>query len=127
METDNCIWRRTLAKLTTFVMGVTLTGVAFAHVFPQHQEPGAGATVASPAEVKIVFGGTLEPAFTTMIVTDSTGKQVNAARAAVDPQERNVVSLALPTLPAGHYTVHWTAVAEDGHRTQGDYSFGVKS
>jgi copper resistance protein C len=127
METYNCIWRRTLAKLTTFVMGVTLTGAAFAHVFPQHQEPGAGAMVASPSKVKIVFGGTLEPAFTTMIVTDSTGRQVNAAKAAVDSQERNVVSLALPTLPAGHYTVHWVAVAEDGHRTQGDYSFGVKS
>jgi methionine-rich copper-binding protein CopC len=127
MENYNRIWRRTLPKLTAFVMGVSLTGAAFAHVFPQHQEPGAGATVMSPAKVKIVFGGSLEPAFTSMIVTDSTGKQVNAAQATVDPQERNVVSLALPTLPAGHYTVHWIAVAEDGHRTQGDYSFGVKS
>ncbi|MGN6665976.1 MAG: copper resistance protein CopC, partial [Trinickia sp.] len=26
----------------------------------------------------------------------------------------------------GVYTVHWTAVAFDGHRTQGHYAFTVK-
>jgi copper resistance protein C len=29
-------------------------------------------------------------------------------------------------LQAGRYTVHWVAVASDGHRTHGDYAFEVK-
>jgi len=126
MEMYNCALRQALAKFTTFAVGVAFASVASAHVFPQHQEPGAGATVASPAKVRITFDGTLEPAFTTVTVTDSAGKQANTAKATVDPQEPTVVSVALPTLVAGHYTVHWAAVAEDGHRTHGDYSFDVK-
>jgi Uncharacterized protein, homolog of Cu resistance protein CopC len=34
--------------------------------------------------------------------------------------------LALPQLTAGRYAVRWTAVATDGHRTQGDFAFIVK-
>jgi methionine-rich copper-binding protein CopC len=117
---------RALAKFTTLAAGLALASAAFAHVFPQHQEPGAGATVPSPSQVRITFDGTLEPAFTTLTVTDAAGKQANTAKAVVDAQEPTVVSVALPALSAGHYTVHWAAVAEDGHRTHGDYSFDVK-
>ncbi|HEY3597249.1 MAG TPA: copper resistance protein CopC, partial [Paraburkholderia sp.] len=55
-----------------------------------------------------------------------TGKQINVEKAHVDPQQPTIVSVPLPVLTAGHYTVHWVAVAADGHRTHGDYSFDVK-
>jgi methionine-rich copper-binding protein CopC len=108
------------------IAGLTLAAAAFAHVFPQKQEPGAGASVAPPAQVKITFDGPLEPAFTTLTVTDATGKQVNTAKSSVDAHQPTIASVALPVLPPGHYTVHWAAVADDGHRTHGDYSFDVK-
>lgn len=99
---------------------------AIAHVFPQKQVPGAGATVASPGQVTITFDGPLEPAFSSLTVTDAAGKQMNTAKSAVDAQQPSVESVALPALPAGKYTVHWVAVASDGHRTHGDYAFNVK-
>ena len=99
---------------------------ALAHVFPQKQEPGAGTTVEAPAKVAITFDGPLEPAFSTLTVTDAASKQVNTAKSAVDSQQPSVESVALPALPAGKYTVHWVAVGSDGHRTHGDYSFNVK-
>jgi len=106
--------------------GLLFAASAFAHVFPQKQEPGAGASVAAPAQVKITFDGPLEPAFTTLTVTDAAGKQVNTAKSSVDAQQPTIASVALPVLQTGHYTVHWAAVADDGHRTHGDYSFDVK-
>lgn len=109
-----------------FALTIFVAGTASAHVFPQHQEPGAGANVTSPPQVKITFDGPLEPAFSTLTVTDATGKQANLAKAAVDPEQPAVISVALPALAAGRYTVHWAAVADDGHRTHGDYSFDVK-
>lgn len=115
-----------IRSLAVFLSAMTFASVALAHVFPQHQEPGAGASIAPPPEVKITFDGPLEPAFSTLTVTDAAGKQANSAKAAVDPQQPAVISVALPPLIAGHYTVHWAAVAEDGHRTHGDYSFDVK-
>ncbi|WP_244816478.1 copper resistance protein CopC [Caballeronia sp. Lep1P3] len=102
------------------------SGAAYAHVFPRTQVPPAGATVSSPAQVRIVFDGPLEPAFSTVTVTDAGGKPVNTAKARIDAQDADAISVALPTLQAGKYTVHWVAVASDGHRTHGDYSFEVK-
>jgi len=98
----------------------------FAHVFPQTQTPSAGAEVAAPTHVTIVFDGPLEPAFSSLAVSNSTGKQVNTAKAAIDPNDRKSISVALPPLPPDQYIVHWVAVAADGHRTHGDYSFRVK-
>jgi methionine-rich copper-binding protein CopC len=118
--------QRPIVKWSAFCAGLVFASAAFAHVFPQKQEPGAGATVTAPAQVKITFDGPLEPAFTTLTVTDSSGKQVNTAKSTVDEHQPAVVSVPLPALGAGRYTVHWVAVASDGHRTHGDYAFDVK-
>ncbi|MFM0342773.1 copper resistance CopC family protein [Paraburkholderia sp. RL17-347-BIC-D] len=115
-----------VAKLAALCAGLALAGAAFAHVFPQKQEPGAGATVASPAQVRVIFDGPLEAAFSSLTVTDASGKQVNTQKAAVDEHQPALIAVALPPLAAGHYTVHWVAVASDGHRTHGDYAFNVK-
>jgi len=114
------------AKLATLLAGLALAGAAFAHVFPQKQEPGAGTTVAAPAQVRVVFDGPLEPAFSSLTVTDASGKQVNTQKSAVDEHQPAVITVPLPPLAAGHYKVHWVAVASDGHRTHGDYAFDVK-
>ncbi len=118
--------RRLAARLAVFGAALAVSGAAFAHVFPKKQEPGAGATVPSPAQIRILFDGPLEPSFSTLTVTDAGGKQVNTDKAAVDPQQPALISVALPPLAAGHYSVHWAAVASDGHRTHGDYAFDVK-
>ncbi|WP_321863536.1 copper resistance protein CopC [Burkholderia cenocepacia] len=111
---------------TAIAAGSVIASTAFAHVFPQHQSPSAGAEVAPPASVEIEFDGPLEPAFSSLNVSNSNGKQVNAAKAKVDPNDRKSIHVALPTLAPDTYTVHWAAVAADGHRTHGDYSFKVK-
>ncbi|MFM0394801.1 copper resistance protein CopC [Paraburkholderia phytofirmans] len=115
-----------VAKLAALFVGLAFASAAFAHVFPQKQEPGAGATVASPAQVRVTFDGPLEAAFSSLTVTDASGKQVNTEKATVDEHQRALITVPLPTLAAGHYTVHWVAVASDGHRTHGDYAFNVK-
>jgi methionine-rich copper-binding protein CopC len=114
------------SRAMAIATGILIASSAFAHVFPQTQSPSAGAEVAAPAKVTIVFDGPLEPAFSSLTVSNSTGKQMNAAKAEVDPNNKNSISVALPPLPPDKYTVHWVAVASDGHRTHGDYAFKVK-
>jgi copper resistance protein C len=126
MTWQSSIRRRAKLSATLLLAGFVFAGAAFAHVFPQKQEPGAGATVASPAAVKITFDGPLEPAFSSLTVTDAAGTQMNTAKAAVDAHDPAIMTVPLPALSAGHYTVHWVAVASDGHRTHGDYAFDVK-
>lgn len=80
----------------------------------------------APKEVRIVFDDELEPAFSKIDVNDAAGRQVNTAKAVVDAQNKKLMTVALPPLPAGRYKVRWSAVAHDGHHTQGGYSFQVK-
>ncbi|ADG15686.1 copper resistance protein CopC [Paraburkholderia atlantica] len=122
----NDSFKRLAMRVAALIAGVTLASAALAHVFPQKQEPGAGTSVAAPAQVKVTFDGPLEPAFSSLSVTDASGRQVGTQKSSVDAQQPAVMTLPLPTLAAGHYTVHWVAVASDGHRTHGDYGFDVK-
>ncbi|MFM0363255.1 copper resistance CopC family protein [Paraburkholderia sediminicola] len=126
MKNDRHAWLRAAAKVPLLIAGLAFASAAFAHVFPQKQEPGAGATVASPAQVRVIFDGPLEPSFSSLTVTEASGKQVNTEKSAVDAHQTATMAVPLPPLAAGHYTVHWVAVASDGHRTHGDYAFDVK-
>ena len=100
--------------------------LAFAHAHPAQQTPAPDATVEAPHEVAIDFTEGLEPAFSTLNVVDAAGKQVNSAKSAVDANNKKHMSVALGDLKTGTYQVEWTAVADDGHRTQGHYLFNVK-
>ncbi len=114
------------SRAAAIATAILIASAASAHVFPQKQSPSAGAEVAAPASVAIMFDGPLEPAFSSLNVSNSSGKQVNTAKAEVDSTDRKSIHVALPPLPPDTYTVHWVAVASDGHRTHGDYSFRVK-
>ncbi len=101
--------------------------LAEAHAYPVHQMPAAGATVpAATKEVAIDFDDALEPAFSSITVTDASGKTISEGKASVDPAHTKHMSVALDTLAPGVYAVAWVAVAADGHRTQGHYNFTVK-
>lgn len=116
----------TLARIAGFSAAVSFASSALAHVFPQQQVPGAGATVASPKQISITFDGPLEPAFSKLTVDNAKGQPVATSQSHVASDKPKVMTLALPALATGRYTVHWVAVALDGHRTHGDYSFLVK-
>jgi copper resistance protein C len=100
--------------------------MAIAHAMPKQQSPAPDATVEAPHEAAIDFSEGLEPSFSTLIVVDSAGKQVNSAKSTVDASNKKHMSVALGDLKAGTYQVEWTAVADDGHRTKGHYLFNVK-
>ncbi|AMV41524.1 copper homeostasis periplasmic binding protein CopC [Paraburkholderia caribensis] len=99
---------------------------AFAHATPTSRDPGPDAEVAAPAAVTIHFSEPLEPAFSKLALVDANNKPVAPAASQVDPQDTKTMHLALQPLAPGRYTVQWTAVAEDGHRTKGSYAFSAK-
>jgi methionine-rich copper-binding protein CopC len=99
---------------------------AFAHAHPKQQTPAPDATVSAPHEVAIDYTEGLEPAFSTLVVIDAQGKQVSTGKSTVDANDKKHMSVALGDLKPGTYQVEWTALADDGHRTQGRYMFNVK-
>ncbi|WP_027780049.1 copper resistance CopC family protein [Paraburkholderia caledonica] len=116
-----------LLRVLSAVLALATAPLAYAHAYPIRQAPSAGSTAAaSQKDVAIDFDDELEPAFSSISVTDAQGKSVVRDKAVVDPTNAKHMSVALNPLSPGVYAVSWVAVAADGHRTQGHYSFTVK-
>ncbi|WP_027820613.1 copper resistance CopC family protein [Paraburkholderia bannensis] len=118
-----------LATLRRAVASVALLAahLAWAHAYPKHQEPPAGSTVQAKLNAVVIdFDDALEPAFSSITVTDAQGKAVTNGKSEVEPSNSKRISVGVSSLTPGVYTVAWVAVAADGHRTQGHYRFTVK-
>jgi copper resistance protein C len=104
---------------------VTVVSTAFAHTAPVSMASAANSTVSAPPSVTIHFSGALEPKFSSITVTDAAGHTVNKEASKVGADTK-VMTVDLPLLAPGVYTVHWVGVSTDTHREQGDYKFTVK-
>jgi copper resistance protein C len=106
------------------LLAVTAAGsTAQAHAFLDHASPLVGSTVQSaPHEVVLTFTQNLEPAFSTVEVTDGSGGRVDQGKASVSG---NTMRIGLKSISAGSYKVNWHALSVDTHSTQGSFSFTV--
>jgi copper resistance protein C len=99
---------------------------AFAHAHLVKAQPAAGGTLHDPpSEVTLRFNEKLEPKFSSIVVRDSTGKQVDKGDAAVDKADRMLIRVPLPPLEPGVYKVEWRAMSADTHKINGDFTFKV--
>ena len=98
-----------------------------AHSVPERFVPQPDAMLSTaPAEVRILFGGEIERAFSTIEVTDSAGHRVDKGNVRVDEKNRQLLRVSLGPLLPGVYRVLWRILAVDGHRNEGTYVFTVK-
>jgi copper resistance protein C len=99
---------------------------AHAHAFLDHAQPRVGSvTPSAPSQVSIWFTQELEPAFSTVQVTDASGKQVDTGPAHVNARDPLLLEVPLAKIGPGEYMVTWRAVSVDTHVTQGHFTFRV--
>jgi copper resistance protein C len=99
---------------------------AAAHAFLDHALPAVGSELPTPpAQVTIWFTQELEPAFSTIEVSDQSGARVDAGDSQVDPKDATVLHVSLKKLPPGKYKVMWRVVSVDTHPTEGTFTFTV--
>ena len=98
--------------------------LALAHAKPQVQSPTANAIVSEVKEIRLQFSERLEPAFCTLNVFNEDGKKL-----VLEKPQINDKTLVVPlpdNLAKGRYTVKWSVVSVDGHRTKSSYQFVLK-
>lgn len=106
---------------------VALTGHAFAHAHLKYATPPMGGTVAAPSELNLTFSEGFDLRFTGVKITGPDGKVVATGRASLGVGGGAVLVVPVSSpLPAGPYTVDWHALATDGHKSNGTYTFTVK-
>jgi hypothetical protein len=99
------------------------TGGASAHAMLDHAEPRVGNKVATaPREVTLWFTQKLEPAFSTITVTDAAGQRVDTGKTRVSG---NQMSVSLRSGGSGTYHVTWRVLSVDTHTTDGNFTFQV--
>src|SRR5262249_54567386 len=110
------------------VLALTLSSVrpAHAHAVLDHADPRVGSTLsAAPGAVTLAFTEPGEAAFSHIEVRDAAGQRIGAGP--LQHPKPEVLSLPLPALAPGRYTVTWAVVSLDTHATSGRFTFVVKS
>jgi methionine-rich copper-binding protein CopC len=116
MRRSSLIWTIPLLLLLA-------TGEAAAHAMLDHAEPRVGNKVAAaPREVTLWFTQKLEPAFSTVTVTNSAGERVDTGKTRVSGSQ---MSVSLRPGGAGTYYVTWRVLSVDTHATDGSFTFQV--
>lgn len=115
--------------LALVVLGLLLacSGAAWGHAHPEQMAPAHDAVLQQPpSQVVIRFSEALEPAFSSIEVTDADGNVVNQGNSHVDDSQPKVIVAPLQSLQPGSYQVQWHVVSRDGHTTDGAYSFTLQ-
>jgi copper resistance protein C len=120
--------RRGVAALVASAALIAIPSLAAAHAHLESTDPAAGSNLDEPPiEVVLTFDGELQPDGTGFTVTDDHEHEVGSGELDLTVADRNVISGAVEISEPGIYTVSWTAVAEDGHRDSGEFSFGYRA
>jgi methionine-rich copper-binding protein CopC len=112
---------RTLAL--TALMALAAASAVHAHAFLDHAEPRVGSTVpTAPKEVVLFYSQNLEPAFSTVEVSDANGARVDQGKPRISASTMRV---SVKPLPPGTYSVRWQVLSVDTHTTEGHFTFQV--
>jgi hypothetical protein len=99
---------------------------AWAHAFLERANPPVGSDVGtSPPEVAITFTEGVEPLFSSIELHGPNGAAVATGAPHVAPDNNQILSVQLPKLPPGTYTVNWHVTSVDTHKTEGNFQFTV--
>ena len=114
---------RTLTFATLALLTVVANTAAEAHAFLDHAEPRVGSTVSTaPRELVLSYTQNLEPAFSSVEVSDANGARVDLGKPRINA---GVMRVGLKQLPPGTYKVRWEVLSVDTHTTEGSFSFHV--
>jgi copper resistance protein C len=109
---------------TTALLALFAAQAAYAHGFLDHAEPRVGSTISSaPKEVVLFFSEKVEPAFSSVEVSDANGARVDQGKPKVSA---TTMRIGLKPLPPGIYRVRWHVLSVDTHTTEGNFTFKVE-
>ena len=118
-----------MRRLGAWVLGLALLPTAaLAHAVLVKSVPAQRATLTeSPPRVELWFNERLEPAYSRASVTDEAGTQMDLRDVTVSREDAKRLSLSLPPLGPGRYTVRFRVLSVDGHVVESSLTFTVKN
>ena len=122
----NQLTRLCLLITLSLIFAFVSVPAAWAHAHPKAMVPPPDSTGPAPSKISITFSEAVEPKFSSIKLTNMEGKYADPETSTPVPGDPTTITLAVPSLPAGTYVVHWINVSVDGHRLEGSYKFMVR-
>jgi copper resistance protein C len=117
-------WLR--STLLILLLMVPVTG--WGHAYLVKSSPARRAVLSNPpARVVLWFNERLEAQFSQLSVWNAEGQQVDGSDVQVGPDDSKRLSVSVPTLPAGRYTVKYRVLSVDGHIVEAEFPFTIRS
>ena len=115
-----------LVAALTGLLALVPVGVA-GHAFLVKSTPTRRAVLAQPpARVDLWFNERLEDAYSRVSVVDAEGRRVDLGDGAVGRDDARLLTVSLPPIAPGTYTVRYRVLSVDGHVVDAAFSFTVK-
>lgn len=122
-------WMVVAVLFGCMVVGSSLWGLPAveAHAVLDRSIPSAGSELLIvPSQIEMWFTEPIEPAYSGARLLDTTGTEISTPPTITDPNDPYRLTLPLPTLAPGVYTVAWHNLSSaDGHQWQGAFAFTV--
>jgi methionine-rich copper-binding protein CopC len=83
-------------------------------------------TTTPPPRVRLSFNERVEAKFSRVSVWDAKGAQVDLKDVEVDPEDPKQLTVGLPALDPGTYTVRFRVLSVDGHVVESQFPFTVR-
>jgi methionine-rich copper-binding protein CopC len=111
--------------LLTIAVLAAFATPAFAHAHLASSVPADGAGVPAPEAITLKFSEDVELSFTGLTITGPGGEVAQGAPS-LDPVDHTMLIVPVAgAMTVGGYTVAWHALATDGHKSEGSFSFVV--
>lgn len=111
------------------VAGLLFPATVWSHSLLQSSNPADGETVTSaPESIELTFNAGIEQAGSSIEVKNEDGNVQEVSATEVESSESGAVMTATFAEPLanGTYNVTWAVIGEDGHPTDGTFSFTVE-
>lgn len=107
-------------------IGLVASRHAEAHAQLLSATPAVGSSIGEvPDQLSLVFSEGVEPAFSSIQVTDVAGVRVDRDDLRRNPQKPGGLIVGLKKLTPGIYRVQWKVTSVDTHKSQGNFTFTV--
>lgn len=101
--------------------------IILAHAIIVRTSPAqGGVTEGGIGKVDVWYDAGIRDAFAALAVVSASGERVDKRDAAIDSADPAHVSVSVPPLTGGKYTVRYRALSADGHLVSGAWEFEVR-
>ena len=101
---------------------------SWGHAYLVKSSPARRAVLATPpTRVVLWFNERLEVQFSQLSIWNAEGQQVDGGDVLVGPEDSKRLSVSIPTLPAGSYSVKYRVLSVDGHIVEAEFPFTIRS